>query len=366
MGDANNDQGPSIIGAGLLCLDIIMANNEIEYFAGGSCCNVVSALSAMGWSGRIISDCYHDEASIIISRHLNSLNIEQIRTSTDSKPTPRIIELLNSGISHRLNSHKFLFICPTCGQTLPKLNPLTPQKVKSILSDLPDAKVFYTDRASAGIRLIKSYYSKMGSWTVYEPNSARNVSVVLSNALESDIVKFSGNKISHELADAIRRQANNRVGIMLIVRTLEKEGLEYSYRTNRGRMSKWMSLESRTIADIVDSAGAGDWCSAGIISKIVYESRFKTKSLSEYQVMDALDFAQSLSVLSCQYIGAQGMIYASGGVNEMVGLDSKIRVTGHIKPAKLITNNYKSLCKTCLLEIPSEPNDIELVNTQPQ
>ena len=54
-----------------------------------------------------------------------------------------------------------------------------------------------------------------------------------------------------------------KTNITLEIITLGEEGLDYRFKNG-----KWIHSEPINIDGLIDSAGAGDWCSAGIIEKL--------------------------------------------------------------------------------------------------
>lgn len=342
---------PIIIGAGLVCLDIIKDRGDDKFYTGGSCANVVSALAFLGWQSKVIIGNYSDLAGEIISSNLDRIGVHRINLQKSSGATPRIIECLNR--NDNSNTHSFLFSCPECGTRLPSLKPISIPQAKPIFSEVDQANVFYTDRSSEGINFLRKSFREKKCWTVYEPNSARNLKALLENVSESNIIKFSSDKVPDYASEEIRRIATNGITVLL-VRTKGKNGLEFSYRNKNNTMSKWIHLSAQPVPKLVDSSGAGDWCTAGLLFNLISKFPKSRPYLSKTDVIAALEFGQALSAISCGFVGAQGMLY--GNTDEIIGniLKKEWRLT-HTKnqpavPRIIADNKY---CSTCLL-----PTDI--------
>ena len=116
-----NDVTPKILGAGLVCLDIIKDFNSISYLNGGSCGNVTTALSFMGWNSSVITKRYEGNAGKIINENLINSGVSQITVGKKTIEAPMIIEELISKNGLYLK-HKFLMTCAECGQNLPKVS----------------------------------------------------------------------------------------------------------------------------------------------------------------------------------------------------------------------------------------------------
>lgn len=337
---------PRLLGAGLVCLDIINREGKVQYYNGGSCGNVVSGLSFLGWKNAVLVGQYEDEASKLLRSNFEKLGIQRVEVNHSSSATPRIIEEF---IGESKTNHRFSLICPQCGRELPRLMSLTEKSVGSL--DLDGFNVFYSDRASKGIALLRRIFKAKGSWVVYEPNSARNVSSVVANALDSHIVKFSADKVSSSIADMIRNESTSGITV-LIVRTMGEDGLEYSYRKRDNTMSKWRHLDVQPVPHFVDSCGAGDWCTAGMLYNLVYKYPNSTMHLTYEDVMASLQYGQALAAISCCYLGAQGLIYSE--VNEerekeLLGNHKRL-FSSPLKPATPSNSLNSDHCTFCLLE----------------
>lgn len=67
------------------------------------------------------------------------------------------------------------------------------------------------------------------------------------------------------------------------------------------------TLETILIDHAVDSVGAGDWCSSGIIYKL---SQFKSiEDIKSHELTNALNYGQMLGAINCLFIGARGAMY---------------------------------------------------------
>lgn len=336
---------PQILATGLVCLDIIKQPNSTQYLSGGSCCNVVSALSFLGWESKVITSHFSDEAGSIINENFKQIGVKQLETRHHS-PTPRIVEQLYDANGNR--NHQFLLVCPQCGSKLPKAKQIDVRDAMEIPRNFITANVFYSDRSSAGIRFLKDVLSKDGSWIVYEPNTARNLSTFINEALTSHIVKFSGEKVGLSTSELLRSKATTGVTI-LIIRTLGKDGLVFTYRNKNNKMSDWIHIDAQPTIELVDSAGAGDWCTAGLLFNLIANNKKNRSWLTKDEVVAALQFGQALSAISCAFVGAQGLLYANA-IEKLRTVLTKpnLLINRELEPVKP-TIMAAGLCNTCLL-----------------
>lgn len=334
---------PSILGAGLVCLDIIRGVGRYRYLNGGSCGNVVSGLSFLGWRGAVITGSYSDTAGKILHDNLSRINVNQLATNKVPTKTPRIIENLTVD-GDLYVGHDYTTECPECSQKLPAWKPLTTNSLKPILNIISDYDVLYADRSAEGIKMLRAAFQKTGRWIVYEPNSARNIKSFYNNSCQSHIVKFSGDRIPQSIADELRKQAKNSL-TTLIVRTVGKNGLFYSYRKKDHKLSDWFYLSSQPTSRFIDASGAGDWCTTGLLYGLVGKYRQARTWLSREDVIAALQYGQALAAISCSFIGAQGLFYAEVNDDRVKQLLKK-RKGKIIQPASISISRDE--CPVCL------------------
>lgn len=61
--------------------------------------------------------------------------------------------------------------------------------------------------------------------------------------------------------------------------------------------------------NVVDTAGAGDWTAAALISKLYKDKELrKISEFSQEDIIIALNEAQAVGAKSCSYEGARGMM----------------------------------------------------------
>lgn len=338
-----------ILGVGLICIDIIIRQGKsLRYYNGGSCGNVISALSFLGWDSDLITRRHEDIAGDILKINFDKIGVNHIEVGKKPSHTPRIIEKLTIKKGEYLG-HDFLLKCPDCFQELPKLKLINTTEIKPIIQSLYRYGALYTDRISAGIRSLRDNFNQHGAWTIYEPNSFRNINAFLKNAKESTIVKFSSEKIPFEIANRLRSLADESK-ILIIVQTLGENGLRFCFRKRNKKLSSWINLPAQPITNLVDIAGAGDWCTAGTIINLLSIHPKSPNWLTENEVISALQYGQALSAISCSFVGGQGLIYADKNIDKITPAFEGIKMPSfkQIKPTNPRKTQLNKLCKTCL------------------
>src|SRR5574338_493961 len=86
---------PSCVGAGLVALDVIFNGdpNNPKFLAGGSCCNVLTILSYLGWRSFPVARLVNDVKGSRIIEDMKKWVVNTKFVEKDSKiSSPRIIE----------------------------------------------------------------------------------------------------------------------------------------------------------------------------------------------------------------------------------------------------------------------------------
>jgi fructokinase len=74
------------------------------------------------------------------------------------------------------------------------------------------------------------------------------------------------------------------------------------------KCGQWKFIPAFHVRDLKDAAGAGDWCTAGLIHMLV-KSNESLDRISEKNIAEALRYGQALSALNCGFEGARGAMY---------------------------------------------------------
>jgi len=86
---------PICIGSGLVALDVVISNNSnnpTQFLAGGSCGNVLTILSFLGWQSYPVARLSNDNAAELLIEDLQKWNVsDNLITITEKGSTPIII-----------------------------------------------------------------------------------------------------------------------------------------------------------------------------------------------------------------------------------------------------------------------------------
>lgn len=317
-------------GTGLIALDVLIkgkSDHNPKIFAGGSCGNVLSILSYLNLNSYPIARLGNNDATDLVFEDLEKWGVNLDFIEREEKgSTPIIIHrILDSPLNEP--QHRFEFRNPNNGKWLPSFRPVLAKKVDTITTNLPKTNVFYFDRVSRSSIELAKYAKTQGALIFFEPSSNRDKKQFQECLEISDIIKFSDERIKSY------KEEYPNIQTSLEIETSGKKGLNYRFKSD-----KWKTLESFSIENAVDTAGAGDWCSAGIIANLASENVIGLSDFNEKKIIESLKYGQVLGAINCLYDGARGLMYQ---VDKSI-LDKMVDLVLEKKPISEISHSIMS------------------------
>jgi fructokinase len=342
---------PICVGTGLVALDVVFNDNERttpRLWAGGSCGNVLTILSYLGWKSIPIIRIGEDEPAKLILKDLATFGVCHDFVDLDKAiSTPIIIEKISSGLNG-IPTHRFQWLCPNCGSWLPRYRSLLLNKAKQAINLIPKVNCFYFDRVSPGALALATKARELGGFVFFEPPTLKNDEMFGKAIKLSDVIKLANGRICEGLdLDAIE-------GPRLIVQTLGNDGIRFRFTNNN-----WKRLAPFPVMEFRDAAGAGDWCSAGIIFSLAQRTNVELSNFSENRIVKALELGQAMAALNCSYEGARGGMYTMN-IGEFECLIKEIIkrkiVVDPMKEAlpQHLSEMFTCLCPECQKKVPSK------------
>lgn len=300
--------GPISVGIGFVALDLLIKGKERvlpnSKNVGGSCGNVMAILAYFRWNSFPVARLGKDTRSKALIRDFQDCQVQTTFISRESKGvTPTIIVRVvtdQAGVS----KSRFEWKDPRSGDWLPRYRPYPKTLAKRVALDLPDAKLFYFDRAEPSSLLMAQSMKEKGAVIFFEPSRAKDENIFRQCVEISDVVKYSSDRILKPLEEF---QAETP---RIEIQTLGSDGLRYRLKGKKFRNLKWSELPAFKTEQVVDPTGCGDWCSAGIISKLCSEGREVFFGFGRKEIKEALEYGQALASLNCAYEGARGPMYS--------------------------------------------------------
>lgn len=302
----SNTARPKILGTGLVALDLVISadpQRPIQSWAGGTCGNVLSILAYLGWESYPIARLKHDAAAARVAADLERWDVHlDFLHSGPTTSTPIIIQenhVTRSGVP----KHKFTWICPQCGNWFPSFRPITRDVLATVAPAVDDAAVFFLDRLSRAALTLAQRASDHGALVVFEPSGRSDPKLFAEAISMAHIVKYADQRLS----DAGGTMSAD-TATLLEVQTLGSRGLRFRHKFD-GVASDWKELEAVLISDVVDTCGSGDWCTAGVLSRLADNGQAGFRNHATDTIADALQYGQSLAAWNCRYEGARGGMY---------------------------------------------------------
>ncbi|MCP9491577.1 MAG: PfkB family carbohydrate kinase [Solirubrobacteraceae bacterium MAG38_C4-C5] len=285
---------PTIVSAGYMPLDLIHTTvGTVDRQAGGTAANVAAILAFLGWDAVLAGQGGDDLAGEELVADLRRAGVDtgQVRRTAGTL-TPRVVH----GV--RPDGHFFSYRCPDCESRFPRSRQLTLEAAAACAQAHPSPTVFFFDRANPGTLWLAEEYARREAIIVFEPSVPANAELLARAATVAHVIKHSDDRSVGGLDDL---QIKPRPGQLRIV-THGAEGLELRIGARRGRRFPALA----TLA--IDTGGAGDWTTAGLLARAVRRERLDPDKLDS-----ALRFGQALAAVSCTAVGARGLMRLTRG-----------------------------------------------------
>lgn len=349
-GSASTAATPLAVGTGLIALDVVVSEGRPEApsrWAGGTCGNVLAVLSYLGWRAAPVARLRGGEAATQLLADLRQWGVgtEFVSLAEDGS-TPVIVQWIHQEPGGEPR-HTFSWRCPTCGARLPGYKPVLASEAEALDGRLDSPRVFFFDRLSRGALILARQCAKLGAAIVFEPPSVGNP-ILFREAWElADVVKYSHERL-HDLPAELEVGTRPR----LQIETLGRDGLRYRLRVPGSRTWEWQSLDAVPAARLRDTAGAGDWCTAGLVHKLFPEGSRALQAAGDAVVRNALRYGQALAAWTCGFQGSRGGMYEvekpqfERDIAALLGESSNGKAGGRSRQTSVL-NGMAWLCPSC-------------------
>jgi len=302
-----NRSRPVVIGTGLVALDAVVngdANSGPRVGAGGTCANVLSILSFLGWDSFPVARHGTDAAWTYLKKDLLRWNVRLDFTgATTGTRTPVIVHYIHRRAEKPF--HRFSWYCPNCRRRLPSFRPVRASIAQEIAAKMHAPEVFFMDRASRGALVLARASLVRGATIVFEPSGVGDPKLFKEALHLAHIVKYSRERLRKlsELVDSAFP--------LLEIETNGHAGLRFRSRIQACTTNGWEHMEAYKVNDLKDAAGCGDWCTAGVIHKLAQGGVAGVEKVVGDELRDALQFGQALAAWNCRFDGARGGMYCT-------------------------------------------------------
>jgi sugar/nucleoside kinase (ribokinase family) len=295
---------PRVWGIGLVALDLIIDSHSPgpRSAAGGTCGNVMTILSQLGWEANPVARLAKDVAAELVISDLQRWNVNtRLLHMRPLAKTPVIVEKIEKD-SAGIPFHTFSFSCPGCGRRWPRFQPVTSASVSRLDSKLAGLDVLFIDRVSRGALALAEAAVRRGSVIFFEPSAASNPKHFSELLKITHVIKYSHDRIEDTA------EIDWGPNMVLEIQTLGRGGLRF--RTNLAKNHRvWRRLPAVAIPELRDAAGAGDWLSAALIHSLCPGGAKQLRKRSFERLLHALNFGQRLASWNCGFSGPRGSMY---------------------------------------------------------
>jgi len=294
-------RGTSAVGTGFLPLDLVYRDDDpsrMRAYAGGTCGNVLAILGFLGWDVYPVARHNDSALSKIIKDDLRLWGAHLDFMGLDPTPLPPVVIQRVFAKPRGAKTHSFAWTCPGCGAPLPSFKAVLAKSVEQVHEQLPRMKVFFFDRVSRSALDLAQQCADGGGVVVFEPSMIGEPRLFSEALRLSHVFKYSQDRISdvHE----IRGSATP----LLEIETLGSAGLRY-----RRKGKPWKDVDAFEIQRTVDTSGAGDWCTAGILHQLCQVGSGGLLSATDEETLAAVRLGQAMAAWNCQFEGARGGMY---------------------------------------------------------
>ena len=301
---------PCVAGAGLVALDVVVnvsTGGDVRYLAGGTCGNVLTILSYLGWTARPIGRLKNNQSAKWLVDDLEKWGVDTSFISrTDDGSTPIIVQKIKEA-DDGTRTHSFSPRCPCCGAYLPSYKAILGKDTADIANRLSNQQVFFFDRVSRGTLMLANACADRGALVVFEPSGVGEPRLFQEAWSVAHVVKYSHVRL-RDIAD-LDLKTSVRSDLLLEIETLGAAGLRYRSRLDDASTRGWKTLEGIPAATLKDAAGSGDWCTAGIIHKLARGGLKGFRRVSKNRLSEAFRYGQALATWNCAYESARGGMY---------------------------------------------------------
>jgi sugar/nucleoside kinase (ribokinase family) len=298
---------PVVVGTGLVALDVVM-NTDVHQrprlWAGGTCGNVLTILSYLGWQAYPVARLNENIPAKHLLRDLRKWGVHlKFVHARHGGSTPVIVEHIRHNAAGKA-LHTFSWSCPRCGAVLPRYKAVLAADARAIAAQIEHPQVCFLDRVSPGTLILARASATQGALVVFEPSSIGDPRLFREALALAHILKYS-----HERMEPLEAMVSTG-GPLLTIKTFGEEGLRYRSKLPLYETNDWEWLNAYAVDDVRDAAGAGDWCTAGIIYRLGQQGLEGLQQVTATQLLDALCFGQALAAWNCGFEGARGGMYS--------------------------------------------------------
>ena len=323
-----------------------LAAGDYWHSAGGTCGNVSIFSAALDLDVSLLARVGQDPRGRRVLHHMKAagVNTHGVKHSTNVR-TPGIIELIH-GTSN--GTHHFTHRCPLCASRLPKLAAVSHRQAQINTETIAQFDAFFFDRATPSTISLATAAREADLFVMFEPPSAPRTERAIHAAQLSDIVK-----ISRRPGSPVRRWSlSPDASTKFIIETLGPQGTRFRTKLH-DRWTKWKHLPPFPATCVRDTAGAGDWLSAGLLTHLLNSP----DDINADSFQASIKYGQKLSSISIGFDGPHGVLNALGpsAVQKVASSSDGVLISTDAKQRPVFPSSVdqpdNTHCRLCLSEV---------------
>jgi fructokinase len=307
IGGVEEEMPRFVAGTGFATLDRIYTGAQTRPIEalGGSCANVLVSLAMLGHDvAPILSLGLDATGAFLLDEMRRAGCVTQFVSCELNAESPVTVEYLD--IQHA--QHVFSSTCPETNRPFPSYKPIAESNADRAKDAIREASIFYVDRLSEITLLTMIQASSSGGLVFFEPNSIEDMSLFREALPFIDILKVSEDARADLDLQVFEPPA-------YFITTYGSDGLVLEMGNQK------MTLPSLSAPRLIDTCGAGDMVTTGLIH-VLMEVGATRQSIQSNQVCSGLLVGQQLAALNCAFVGARGLFHAFGGAEIRKALGS--------------------------------------------
>jgi fructokinase len=291
---SGSDACPKLVTSGFVALDVILGQPP-RVAAGGTAANVAAATASFGWDARVVGTLGDDAAGRYIQTDLISAGVDVDDLRLLSAWTTPVVLQESVG-----DDHVWRFICPECGNRFAKHRPSPAAQAYDLISKMPAPDVFFFDRTSLYTLALAERWRSAGAIVVFEPSGLGRSHLFDRAITLAHVIKYSSQR-----ANAFEERLDTSRATL--VRTEGAAGASFRVAGD----GRWHFSAPAPLYAEVDTAGAGDWTTAGLLNALMrhgvsHEISDRTRDVTLLSV--ALAEAQQWGAKACGWQGARPIV----------------------------------------------------------
>lgn len=295
---------PTIYGTGLVALDIVISSEPgapAYQWAGGTCGNVLTILSYLGWTAFPIARLNNEASSQCVLNDIKKWNVREDFARMEPQASVPVITQEISKDKGGVPKHKFHWRnCPKCGAFLPNYKSVTLPAVSEIKEKVKTGDLYFFDRTSPGAIALARHFKELGAIIFFEPSAKGDLKHFEEAVKLSDVVKYSDQRFSSIVTKSTEKNRPH-----LEIQTLGENGLRYRTKSRK----TWLTIPAFEPYEVKDTCGCGDWTTAGIINKLCSKGRKEFLKQTAKSIKNGMIYGQALGAWTCGFEGARSGMY---------------------------------------------------------